>query len=135
VCTGKGDMLTQAQRRDGGLAPTESQTRHYEDVSGRQHSPVQLYPPPPFPGKNPYSFSISVRSGRTRKMSPPPEFGPRTVQPIARCYTAALSRPPTVPEYTTYCTHTVRVQLADLRNTKLALYCIFIVKFMLLRTA
>ena len=34
------------------------------------------------------------RSGRVQKISPPPGFDPRTVQPVASRYTTTLSRPP-----------------------------------------
>jgi len=40
------------------------------------------------PGKHsdPRWFPRPVRSGRVRKNSPPPEFDPRTVQPVASLY-------------------------------------------------
>ena len=33
------------------------------------------------------------RSGQVRKISPPPEFDPRTVQPVASRYTDYVTRP------------------------------------------
>jgi hypothetical protein len=44
------------------------------------------------PGKDPVLIVQGVggpqgRSGRVRKISPPPEFDPRTHQPVASCYT------------------------------------------------
>jgi len=50
-------------------------------VGGQRHSPAALPP-----GKTPYVWYRRLggpegRSGRVRKMSPPPAFGPRTVQP------------------------------------------------------
>jgi hypothetical protein len=33
------------------------------------------------------------RSGQVRKISPPPEFGPRTVQPVGSRYTDYATRP------------------------------------------
>ena len=35
------------------------------------------------------------RSGQVRKISPPPEFDPRTVQPVGSRYTDCATRPPT----------------------------------------
>ena len=41
-------------------------------------------------------------SGRVRKISPPPGFDPRTVQPVASRYTAELSRPISTRTHTMY---------------------------------
>ena len=55
-------------------------------VGGQHHAPAGLPP-----GKNRYPLYRMLgephgRSGRVRKISPPPGFNPRTVQPIAgRC--------------------------------------------------
>ena len=38
------------------------------------------------------------RSGEVRKISPPPEFDPRTVQPVGSRYTDYATRPRSVPE-------------------------------------
>jgi hypothetical protein len=57
-------------------------------VGGKRHAPTALSP-----GKeNRYSLFRRLdgpqdRSGRVRKISPPPEFDARTVQPVASCYT------------------------------------------------
>ena len=55
------------------------------------------------PGKSQYSLYRRLggpqgRSGQVRKISPPPEFDPRTVQPVASRYTDYAARPtkPTV---------------------------------------
>ena len=50
------------------------------------------------PGKTQYPFYMSLggpqgRSGRARKISPPPGFEPRTVQPVASRYTDYATRP------------------------------------------
>ena len=44
------------------------------------------------PGKDPVPIYRRLggpqrQSGRVRKISPPPEFDPRTVQPVASCFT------------------------------------------------
>ena len=61
-------------------------------MGGERHAPVALPP-----GKTRYPLYRRLggpqdRSGRVRKISPPPEFDPRIVQPIASRPTA-LSRP------------------------------------------
>ena len=57
-------------------------------VGGQRHAPVAL---PPVK-ETPYQFYRRLggpqgRSGRARKISPPPGFDPRTVQPVASRYT------------------------------------------------
>ena len=57
------------------------------EVGGKHHAPVALPPT-----KTPYPLYMRVgrpqgRSGRVRKISPPPEFEPRTVQLVANRYT------------------------------------------------
>ena len=56
-------------------------------VGGQRHSPAALPP-----GKTRYPLYRRLggpqgRSGRVRKISPPPGFDPRTVQPVASRYT------------------------------------------------
>ena len=56
-------------------------------VGGQRHSPAALPP-----GKTRYPLygrlgGLQGRSGRMRKISPPPGFDPRTVQPVASRYT------------------------------------------------
>ena len=56
-------------------------------VGGQHHDPAALPP-----GKIRYPLYRRLggpqgRSGRVRKISPPPGFDPRTVQPVASCYT------------------------------------------------
>ena len=60
-------------------------------VGGQHHAPAAL-----LPGKTRYPLYRRLgrpqgRSGRVRKISPPPGFDPRTVQPVA--ILTALSRP------------------------------------------
>ena len=50
-------------------------------VGGQHHAPAALPP-----GKDPVPI-VQGRSGRVRKISPPPVFDPRTIQPIASRYT------------------------------------------------
>jgi len=56
-------------------------------VGGQRHAPAALPP-----GKTRYPLYTRLggpqgRSGQVRKISPPPGFDPRTVQPVARRYT------------------------------------------------
>ena len=56
-------------------------------VGGQHHTPAALPP-----GKTRYPLYRRLggpqgRSGRVRKISPPPGFDPRTVQPVASRYT------------------------------------------------
>jgi hypothetical protein len=56
-------------------------------VGSPRHAPAALSP-----GKNLYLLCRRIggsqsRSGRVRKISPPPQFDPRTVQPAASRYT------------------------------------------------
>ena len=56
-------------------------------VGGERHAPAPLPP-----GKTRYPLYRRLggsqgRSGRVRKISPPPGFDPRTVQPVASRYT------------------------------------------------
>jgi hypothetical protein len=56
-------------------------------VGGQHHAPAALPP-----GKTRYPLYRRLggpqgRSGRVRKISPPPGFDPRTVQPVASRYT------------------------------------------------
>jgi hypothetical protein len=61
-------------------------------VGGQRHAPAALPP-----GKTRYPFCRRLdgpqsRSGRVRKISPPPGFDARTVQPLAsRCTDYAIS--------------------------------------------
>ena len=63
-------------------------------VGGQHHAPAALYP-----GKTRYPLYWRLggpqdRSGQVRKISPPPGFDPRTVQPVASSYTDwAISAP------------------------------------------
>ena len=56
-------------------------------VGGQHHAPIALPP-----GKTQYPLyrrlgGLQGRSGRVRKISPPSELDPRTVQPVASRYT------------------------------------------------
>jgi hypothetical protein len=62
-------------------------------VGGQHHAPATLPP-----GKTRYSLYRSLggpkgQSGRVRKISPPPGFDPRTVQPVVSRYTDWATRP------------------------------------------
>jgi hypothetical protein len=68
-------------------SPTLSLTSALEEVSGQHHTTAAL-----LPGKTRYPLYRRLggpqgRSGRARKISPPPGFDPRTVQPVASRYT------------------------------------------------
>ena len=58
-----------------------------DGVGGQHHAPAAFTP-----GKTRYQLYRRLvgplsRSGRVRKISPPPGFDPRTFQPVASCYT------------------------------------------------
>jgi hypothetical protein len=62
-------------------------TTALDGVGGQRHAPATL-----FPGKTRYPLYKRLggpqgRSGRVRKISPPPGFDPRTAQPAASSYT------------------------------------------------
>jgi hypothetical protein len=66
---------------------TLSLTSALEGVGGQRNAPAVLTP-----GKTRYPLYRRLggpkgRSRRLRKISPPPGFDPRTVQPVASCYT------------------------------------------------
>ena len=70
-------------------------------VGGQHHAPAALPP-----GKNRYPLYRRLgapqgRSGRVQKISPPPGFDPRTVQPVASRYTDCAI--PAPPQYTKEC--------------------------------
>ena len=57
------------------------------ELGGQRHAPAAL-----LPGKTRYPLYRRLgrpqgRSGQVRKISPPPGFDPRTVQPVASRYT------------------------------------------------
>jgi len=57
------------------------------EVGGQRHAPTAL-PPGKRPGTHCIGGWVGLqgRSGLVRKISPPPDFDPRTVQPVAsRC--------------------------------------------------
>ena len=88
-CTGR-----TARRGSRGIALPfhDHGTRRREDLASR---PCRFLPP----GKTRYPFYRRLggpqgRSGQIRKISPPPEFDPRTVQPLASRYTDYATPPP-----------------------------------------
>ena len=60
---------------------TLSLTLALDGVGGQRHAPPALPP-----GKTRYLL-YRMLGGRVRKISPPPGFDPRTVQPVASRYT------------------------------------------------
>jgi hypothetical protein len=69
------------------FSSTLSLTTALDGVGGQRHAPAALPP-----GKTRYPLyrrpgGLQGRSGRVRKISPPPGFDPRTVQSIASRYT------------------------------------------------
>jgi hypothetical protein len=79
-CTGR-----TAHRRSRGIALLFHDQRHYKGVRGQRHDPAALYPREK-PGTHCTRGWVGL-SGQVRKMSPPPGFDPRTVQPVASRYT------------------------------------------------
>jgi hypothetical protein len=65
---------------------TLSLTSALDGVGGKRHAPAVL---PPGKTRHPLYRRLGGpkgRSGQVRKISPPPEFDPRTVQPVASRY-------------------------------------------------
>ena len=66
------------------------------EVGGKRHEP-DAFPP----GKNRYPLyrlgGPHIRSGQVRKISPQSGFDPRTVQPVASCYTDCAIPAPDAP--------------------------------------
>ena len=65
-----------------------------EGVRGQRHAPAAFYPP----GKTRYPLYRKLggpqgRPGEVRKISRPPGFDRRTVQPVAIRYTEYVTRP------------------------------------------
>ena len=65
-----------------------------DGVGGKRHAPATLPP-----GKTRYPLYRRLggpqsRSGQVRKISPPPGFDPRTVQPVASRYTGYAIQAP-----------------------------------------
>ena len=76
-------------------------------VGGRRHAPAALPP-----GRNRYPLyrrlgGLQGRSGRVRKISPPPGFDPRTVQPVASHFTDWAFRADVIILCVFYCHHFV----------------------------
>ena len=68
---------------------TLSLTSTLDRVGGQRHAPAAL-PPEKRPGTHHTHRRVGGpqgQSGRVRKISPPPGFDPRTVQPVASRYT------------------------------------------------
>jgi hypothetical protein len=77
-----------------GIALPIIQPRRYIGMGGQRHAPATL-----LPGKRPGTHSkggcVGPRAGLdgSGKISPPPGFDPRTVQPVASRYTDCALRP------------------------------------------
>ena len=88
-CKGKGHTRTGHECPEGKqrYSSTLPSTSAIGGVGGQRHAPAALPP-----GKTRYPLYRRLvgpqgRSGRVRKISPPPGFDPWTVQPVASCYT------------------------------------------------
>jgi len=55
------------------------------EVGGQRNAPVAL--PPGKPGAHCIGGSVDPTAGGDGKSGPPPRFDPRSVQPLASCYT------------------------------------------------
>jgi hypothetical protein len=80
-------QATKALRESRGIALFYFQTSALEGGEGSASRPSRLLPP----GKTRYPLCRRLggpqgRSGQARKISPPPGFDPRTVQPVASRY-------------------------------------------------
>jgi hypothetical protein len=81
------EQATKAQRGSKCIAPLFFQPRRKMGVGGQRHAPIAL---PPGNTRHPLYRRLGGPqgwSGRVRKISPPPGFDPRTVQPVASRYT------------------------------------------------
>ena len=85
---GKGHPITGHEGPEGEYrySSTLSLTSALNGVGGQRHAPAALSP-----GKTRYPLYRRLggpqgRSGQVRKISPPPEFDPRTFQPVASRY-------------------------------------------------
>ena len=80
----------------------------FHDYGTRRESGVSFTPRPLFtPGKTQYPLYRMLvgphgRSGHPRKISPPPVFDLRTVQPVVSRYTVYATRPITKCKYISY---------------------------------
>jgi hypothetical protein len=86
---GKGHPRTghEGSEVEQSYSSTLSLTSALDGVGGQRHAPAAL---PPGKTRYPLYRRLRVpqsRSGRVRKISPPPEFDPRTVQSVASRYT------------------------------------------------
>jgi hypothetical protein len=87
-----------AQRGSSGIALTLSLTLALDEGGGQLHAPAAL--PPEKKTRYPmYRRPVGPqgRSGRLRKISPPPGFDPRTIQPVASRYTDYAIPAPRIP--------------------------------------
>ena len=80
-------QATKTQRVSTGIALPFHDLGAYVGVGGQHHAPAALPP-----GKTRYPLYRRLggpqgQSGRVRKISPPPGFDPRTVQPVGSHYT------------------------------------------------
>ena len=81
------DQATKAQRGSRGIALLLLQFRRWMGVGGQRHAADAL---PPARTRYPFYRRLGgpqSRSGQVLKISPLPGFDPRTVQPVASCYT------------------------------------------------
>ena len=80
------EQAMKAQRGKQRYSSTLSLTSALEGMSGQRHAPATLSP-----GKRHVTHftgdQVGSRSGRVRKISSPPGFHPRSVQPVASRYT------------------------------------------------
>ena len=80
-------MLVQKQRAGGSIPPKYYTASALEGMGRQHHASADL-----LPKKTRFPFYRRlgvprVRSGQARKILTPPEFDPRTVQPVASRYT------------------------------------------------
>jgi hypothetical protein len=81
------EQTTKTQKGSRGIAVLFVEPRRYMGLGGQRHTSDALPP-----GKTRYPVfrklgGFQKRSGQVRKISPPPEYDPRTVQPVANRYT------------------------------------------------
>ena len=87
-------LATEVYRGSRGIAPPLHDHGIRKGVKGQRHAPAALYTRER-PGTHCIGSWVGPRAGLDRcgKSHPPPGFDPRTVQPLASCYTDCATRP------------------------------------------
>ena len=90
-------QATKALRENRGIALLYFRPLHWMGVRGQRHAPAAPYPRER-PGTHCIEGWMGLRAGldwcgKFRPPPSPPEFDPRTFQPVGSCYTDYVTRP------------------------------------------